>query len=161
MCGCYGIRASKRQVHSHFQLDVVADRKPSCDVARRQDVPKVTSAGGKRRLALYHWGLVPFCSKEIGKYSTICARRGRCHQADLPETVPGPALSRPGERLFRVAAARPRQATLVHPCCGRRVAHLCGILSGAFAVERVDGRPMTEATWRLVNAHPFMINHKY
>lgn len=74
MCGRYALYADVGVVELLNELDRAADFKPSYNIAPTQNIPAITVEEGKRRLKLYRWGLVPFWSKEIGKYSTINAR---------------------------------------------------------------------------------------
>lgn len=74
MCGRYALYADAALLEALFELAEVPPFKASYNVAPTAAIPAVTVEEGERRAALYRWGLVPFWSKEIGKYSTINAR---------------------------------------------------------------------------------------
>lgn len=74
MCGRYALYADRALLEAVFELVEAPDFEASWNVAPTDRIPAVTAEDGKRRAALYRWGLVPFWAREIGNFSTINAR---------------------------------------------------------------------------------------
>lgn len=75
MCGRYALYTDPRKIAEVFGLEAPVEYHVSYNIAPTQDILCITqNEAGARVGGLYRWGLVPFWSKEIGKYSTINAR---------------------------------------------------------------------------------------
>jgi putative SOS response-associated peptidase YedK len=59
MCGRYTLSTPAGRLAEEFQLDGAVDLTPSYNVAPTQQVAAVLEEGGKRRLEMLRWGLVP------------------------------------------------------------------------------------------------------
>ncbi|HEX6710095.1 MAG TPA: SOS response-associated peptidase [Rubrobacter sp.] len=59
MCGRYTLSTPAGRLAEEFQLDAKVDFPPSYNVAPTQEVAAVLEEGGKRRLEMLRWGLVP------------------------------------------------------------------------------------------------------
>jgi putative SOS response-associated peptidase YedK len=82
MCGRFTITFSPEDIQAFFDLAEARDFDPRFNVAPSQKVPAIRTEDGRRRLALLHWGLIPFWADDpkIG-YRTINARAETVHKS--------------------------------------------------------------------------------
>jgi putative SOS response-associated peptidase YedK len=66
MCGRFVSSSPPDELAKYFDVEAVAESvlEPSFNVAPTSDVYVVVETGGLRRLDTFHWGLVPFWSKD-------------------------------------------------------------------------------------------------
>src|SRR5262245_29631960 len=65
MCGRYAFYSPAEAVRRTFALDELPELRPRYNIAPTQAVPAVRVVeGGRRTLAMLHWGLVPKWAKE-------------------------------------------------------------------------------------------------
>lgn len=74
MCGRYTITQTPQQLQDVFDFVDRPDFPPRYNIAPGQPVPIVRLEGGKRRLVLVRWGLVPGWSKQMPSSMLINAR---------------------------------------------------------------------------------------
>ena len=84
MCGRYTNQYTWAELHALYSItekyirpipkQAEPDWKPRFNIAPTTQVPVIIFEGGKRRIEMMRWGLVPAWSKEVGKFSTFNAR---------------------------------------------------------------------------------------
>lgn len=77
MCGRFVQFSSLRTLEHHFQLDIFSDEwTASYNIAPTQEIFAITHNNGNgRRLDKFHWGLVPFWSKDLAGASRLINAR--------------------------------------------------------------------------------------
>lgn len=119
MCGRYALYTDPRKIAETFGLEAPVEYHVSYNIAPTQDILCITqNETGVRVGGLYRWGLVPFWSKEIGKYSTINAR---AETVATKPTYREPFKKRrcliPANGYFEWQArpGKPKQPYFIHP----------------------------------------------
>jgi putative SOS response-associated peptidase YedK len=127
MCGRFSLPLSFEDLLEYFQLANGPRIEPRYNIAPGQDVAVVRRVDNERRLALLHWGLIPFWAEDpkIG-YRTLNARSETAHKT--------PA--------FR-AAFRSRRCLI--PASGFYEWDRKGGGRQPFYIHRGDGQPMAFA----------------
>jgi putative SOS response-associated peptidase YedK len=66
MCGRFVAASPSTQIARYFDAELLSEQllEPNFNVAPTDDVPVVVAHGDTRRLAAFHWGLVPFWAKD-------------------------------------------------------------------------------------------------
>lgn len=64
MCGRYGYVSGKKII-DYFELSESIDIEPNYNAAPSQNLPVVIKDGGKLKLEIMRWGLVPFWAKDM------------------------------------------------------------------------------------------------
>lgn len=119
MCGRYALYTDPRKIAETFGLEAPVEYHVSYNIAPTQDILCITqNEAGARLGGLYRWGLVPFWSKEIGRYSTINAR---AETVATKPTYREPFKKRrcliPANGYFEWQArpGKPKQPYFIHP----------------------------------------------
>ena len=75
MCGRFTLHAPPDVLQEHFGVDEAPAMPASYNIAPSQDIAVVRAGGGRCRMALLRWGLVPAWAKEVKSgYNLINAR---------------------------------------------------------------------------------------
>lgn len=74
MCGRYTLSAPGELVAELFQAEAAVDLRPRYNIAPTQPAPIVRRRGGRRRLELVEWGLVPSWARQAAGNRSINAR---------------------------------------------------------------------------------------
>lgn len=80
MCGRYSLTRRETEIVERFGVEhLLADDdeslKPRFNIAPSQMVPVILDDEGKRRLAVFKWGLIPFWTKDLSKTKPVINAR--------------------------------------------------------------------------------------
>jgi len=115
MCGRFYLTASPAEIRKQFKLDKMPELVPRYNIAPMQTSPIIVAEENGRGILVARWGLVPSWSRDLSPAAGMINAPAETLD-EKPASIRLTALSRPGERLLRVADERRQKAALQNRC---------------------------------------------